>query len=147
MTTQKPYRFAARLCLVCTVACGDDEPTRRDAVYENTGSLCLTQVGSQITINTDFGICLNGCSGASPAPRCSAAFESGTITVSSRADITTYISADRPCTTDCRSALAECGLTVPAEGYVSVVYGAEQANVRLPLTDATPLFGSVDPCP
>jgi hypothetical protein len=147
MICKKPTRSAAWLCLASVFACGGDET--RTTVLENTGAICLTQVGSQITVNADFGVCLGCGSHASPAPSCEASFDSASISVSSRANIITDTSFEGDCPDACFLARAACPLTVPAEGEVSVVFGAQQATVRLPLASATPLFQAdpVEACP
>jgi hypothetical protein len=142
MVGRKSYWFAACLCLSSPLACGDGRST---TVSEDSGALCMTQEGSEITIDARLGL-ICGCSHASRGPECQASFESGSLVVTSRLDVTVDRSAE-VCPDGCFYAVATCVFAVPAEGEVPVAYGTAQATVSLPLTRSTPLFGADDACP
>jgi hypothetical protein len=147
MTTGKKADGFAWVFLSSSIACGAGEDTVRRSVHENVGAICLTQTDAEVTINADFGVCLNGlCNYTEPAPRCQASFEDGRIMVTSRLDLASDASPGVNCLDECAPAKAGCGFIVAAEGEVRVVYGVQEATVRLPLTRATPLFGDY-PCP
>jgi hypothetical protein len=147
MTCKNSFGSAAWLFLLSTMACGGGADTTRTVVIENVGTICLTQAGAEITIDADLG-CVPGCSHASSPPRCKGSFEDGRIVVTSRVDFVTDTSPGQNCPDGCAVGNAQpiCVFTVPVEGEVPVVYGAEQATIRLPLAGATPLFG-VNACP
>jgi hypothetical protein len=138
------YRSAAWLLLSIGMACCGGEDTPQSEVFENVGAICLTRVGAEIRIDADFELCLSGCHHASSA-RCQGSFEDGRIVVTSRGEFVNNGPPGRNCPDNCVSAKAVCVFTAPVAGEVPVVYGDEEASVRLPLARATPLFGG-DPC-
>jgi hypothetical protein len=148
----KMFRIAAiGLYVVSCVACGDDAETTSE-VLQNSGTLCLTQSGADITINTQMGVCLRGrCDYAAAPPQCHAAFENGQIIVTSSVEVLSDSTPGLTCPTDCTVPKAVCQLTLPPEGIdgeVPVVFGSREATVDLALASATPLFATAtgDPC-
>jgi hypothetical protein len=138
---------SAWLIVLSNAACGNEETTRVE-VYENSGSLCLTQEGSQITVDARIDACLQGaCRSSSRPPSCQASFTSGRLVITSTVEVT-IDSSPPDCLAACFDAEATCAVTVPQEGEVVVVHGDEQMTVNLPLASATPLFErSTNPCP
>jgi hypothetical protein len=148
MTCNRWCRVSAWVIVLSHVACGNEDTTR-ETVTENVGALCLTQAGSQITIDALLGSCeRGGCAYASRPARCQASFDSARIVVTSRVDIT-IDSSPETCPDECAYPEATCTVMVPQEGGVTVVHGDDQVAISLPLASATPLFGggSVNPCP
>lgn len=145
MICKRTFGAAAWLCVTISVACSDEDNTS-EVVYENAGSLCLTQVGSDVQISAQLDACLDGCR-RSRLVECEATVDSRGVVVTSRVEVIVDNSQE-VCQTSCNPVEAVCGsISPPAQDSVTIVFGTEQASLDLPLSSPTSLFGLYDACP
>lgn len=132
----------ALLILVFAPSC--NEVFSGTAVYENGGTLCLTEDGelttygsatgnlpadTELTIHIKFDACMSGSCDTLTSATCSAVLDGTQVFVTSRAEVVTY---GPSCTLDCNLVTTSC-LTPPLpEGSYTFVHGEDEQVIVIP---------------
>lgn len=143
MKLDRLFSLLACVTLLSTLAC--EESKERVTVIEDTGSICLTQAGTQVSIAAVLEACDGSCNRVRHAS-CEAMVTAHGVVLSSRVEQVREPDMGQDCTTGCSPAAAYCAFAAPGDGLVVVSFGAAEATIDLPLTSPTQLFGSYKPC-
>jgi hypothetical protein len=143
MKLDRPFSLFAYVTLLSALACDDSKETV--TVIEDTGSICLTQAGTEVSIAAVLDACDGSCNRIRRAS-CEATVTTDGVVVSSRVEQVRELDKGQDCTTGCSPASADCAFAAPDDGPVAISFGAEEATINLPLTSPTQLFGSYMPC-
>jgi hypothetical protein len=138
--------LASALAFPSLPACGSDGSEPKRSTFDNTGALCLSPDngnGNRVRIQAVVNSCVSGCE-VIESVTCSASITGNRIEVSSHLELTR--TSGPACTTDCRHANAECGIVRPAPGTQQLVYGSNEAELSVPLSTSTRLFGVQSDC-
>jgi hypothetical protein len=143
MKLDRPFSLFACVALLSALAC--DHPKETVTIIEDTGSICLTQVGPEVSIAAVLDACDGSCNRIRQAS-CEATVTTDGVVVSSRVEQVREPDKGQNCTTGCSPAGADCAFAAPGDGPVHISFGAEEATINLPLISPTQLFGSYMPC-
>jgi hypothetical protein len=120
-------------------ACDDSKTT----TIEDTGAICLVQNDDSVSVTVQIEACLKGSCRSASDVECRAIAASGRITVTSHAKITE--TTQQGCPDSCDPAVATCELVGVAGDY-TIVHGANQTSVTLPIDSPLSIFGIVGGC-
>lgn len=137
------FSLFACVTLSSAVACGDSK--EKVTVIENSGSLCLTQAGTEVTITAVLDACDGSCNRIRRAS-CEATVTTEGVVVSSRVEQVDESDKYDGCNTECSPARANCAFAAPAGGPNVVSFGGQEATINLPLAGPAQLFGAYEPC-
>lgn len=128
--------------ILASMACNGEEPT---AVYEDTGSICLSQQDNRVRMALWVDVCLRPPCRVQKEALCRASVEGRRITITSRVEVAEP-DTDDDCVDGCIPASTTCDVAAPGDGAYEVVHGIERGSVVLPLSQAMAVFGSPDAC-
>jgi hypothetical protein len=120
------------LAMACTgTGSGDDW---QPVTYVDEGELCFEQRDSDVAIRVDPQECLSSSCSRAFEGSCTASLQDNTITVSS--DIAWEENVGNvSCTDDCGSTAVECTLPALADGTYTVIFGDQQIELQVPITE------------
>ena len=127
---------AVRCIALAALACDGDDVR----IIKDSGTLCLTQSGTEIRIDAQLDACDGSCNVIRHAS-CEAELTPAGIVISSRVEQEDISDEVDTCNTECSPTSAACSITVLAEGSVGVAFGGEETTIELPRAEPLSLFG------
>lgn len=116
-------------------------PTTEDwqpVSYVDEGALCIEAGATDLTVNVDPGECLSSSCSRAFTGACTVTLDGNTITVTSDIAWEQNVAEGAECTDDCGSTAASCTLATPADGTYTVMFGAEETELVVPVTGTCP---------
>ena len=103
--------------------------------FVDEGDACLAQQGTDVVVTVSVQECLSSSCDRDLGGECAATVEGNTITLTSEIRWETAVTPEM-CTDDCGLPSVTCTIPALADGTYTVVHGAQETTVVVPIADA-----------